>query len=166
MTVIPMQQRYDTDANWTSVNPVLRVAEIGHETDTGKTKIGDGVTSWTSLSYWNPAGISGSVSSVFGRTGAVTAQSGDYSSYYDTSGAAATAQANAESFATSAVAVETSRAEAAEALKAPLASPAFTGTPTAPTQPAGDTSNAVATDAFVSSAVSAGSAYFLRVFTV
>lgn len=57
MTIQPMQQRYDTAANWTEANPVLRVAEIGHETDTGKTKIGDGVTSWSSLTYWNPSGI-------------------------------------------------------------------------------------------------------------
>ena len=51
----------------------------------------------------------------------------------DAAGAAATAQSNAESFATSAVATETSRAEAAEALLAPLASPTFTGTATIPT---------------------------------
>ena len=49
------------------------------------------------------------------------------SSAFDAAGAAVTAQSNAESFATSAVATETSRAEAAEALLAPLASPAFTG---------------------------------------
>ena len=36
--------------------------------------------------------------------------------------------------------------------KAPLASPAFTGTPTAPTQTAGDTTTAIATDAFVMAA--------------
>jgi hypothetical protein len=46
----------------------------------------------------------------------------------DASGAAATAQANAETFATGSVATETSRAEAAEALLAPKASPTFTGT--------------------------------------
>ena len=54
----------------------------------------------------------------------------------DASGAAAAAQSNAETFATSAVATETSRAETAEALLAPKASPALTGTPTAPTWPA------------------------------
>ena len=37
----------------------------------------------------------GLVTSVFGRTGAITAQSGDYSSFYDASGAASTAQTNA-----------------------------------------------------------------------
>lgn len=52
------------------------------------------------------------------------------SSTYDVAGAAVTAQSNAEGFATAAVAVETARAEAAETLKAPLASPVFTGSPT------------------------------------
>ena len=42
------------------------------------------------------------------------------------------------------------------ALKATLASPAFTGTPTAPTPAAGDSSEALATTAFVGEALSAG----------
>jgi hypothetical protein len=42
---------------------------------------------------------------------------------------------------------------AALAAFAPLASPAFTGTPTAPTQTTGDTSTRIATDAFVATAV-------------
>ena len=52
-----------------------------------------------------------------------------------------------------AIAAEKTRAEAAEALKAPIASPAFTGTPTAPTPAAGDDSTKVATSAFVADAV-------------
>lgn len=40
-----------TAANWTSLDLVLRVGEPGFETDTGKLKIGDGVTSWNSLGY-------------------------------------------------------------------------------------------------------------------
>jgi hypothetical protein len=71
----------------------------------------------------------------------------------DASGAAVTAQSNAETFATSAVAAETNRAAAAEALLAPKASPVFTGTPTAPTQSAGDSSTKIATDAFVATAL-------------
>jgi hypothetical protein len=43
-----------------------------------------------------------------------------------------------------------------DALKAPLASPAFTGTPTAPTQSPGDNTTNVATTAFVTAAVSSG----------
>lgn len=38
-------------ATWTADNPVLLLAERGYETDTGKEKIGDGVTSWNSLAY-------------------------------------------------------------------------------------------------------------------
>jgi hypothetical protein len=45
------QQRRDTAANWTGQNPTLLNGEIGYETDTGKFKIGDGSTAWTSLSY-------------------------------------------------------------------------------------------------------------------
>ena len=55
-------------------------------------------------------------------------------------------------------AAETTRAEAAEALLAPLASPAFTGNPTAPTQTSGDSSTKIATDAFVANAVANGNA--------
>lgn len=40
-----------------------------------------------------PAGITGAVASVFGRTGAVVAASGDYSAFYDATGAAAAAAA-------------------------------------------------------------------------
>lgn len=45
------QQRRDTAANWTGANPTLLTGELGYETDTGKFKIGDGSTAWTSLSY-------------------------------------------------------------------------------------------------------------------
>jgi hypothetical protein len=54
------------------------------------------------------------------------------------------------------IAVETTRAEAAEALLAPLASPALTGNPTAPTQAPLDNSTKVATTAYTDAAVSAG----------
>ena len=45
------QQRRDTAANWTSADPTLLAGELGYETDTGKWKIGDGSTAWSSLSY-------------------------------------------------------------------------------------------------------------------
>ncbi len=50
-----MQQRGDTAANWTAGNPVLLARELGYETDTGKVKLGDGVTAWNSLAYAAPA---------------------------------------------------------------------------------------------------------------
>ena len=46
-----VQLRRGSAATWTSVNPTLSAGEVGYETDTGKYKIGDGLTSWTSLSY-------------------------------------------------------------------------------------------------------------------
>ena len=43
--------RRDTAANWTLNNPTLAAGEPGLETDTGKTKYGDGTTAWASLDY-------------------------------------------------------------------------------------------------------------------
>jgi hypothetical protein len=60
-----MQQRRDTAANWTGANPVLASGELGLETDTGKFKIGNGTSVWSSLPYV------GVVSSVNGETGNV-----------------------------------------------------------------------------------------------
>lgn len=60
MSFIRLQLRRDTAANWTSANPVLAIGEIGYETDTGKFKIGDGSTAWSSLAdYFEPGGGSG-----------------------------------------------------------------------------------------------------------
>ncbi len=59
LSVLPARiyERRDLAATWTSVNPILGPTEIGHETDTGYFKIGDGATAWNSLAYWrgNPA---------------------------------------------------------------------------------------------------------------
>ena len=46
-----IQLRRDTAANWASVNPVLASGEPAFETDTGKFKIGDGITAYNSLDY-------------------------------------------------------------------------------------------------------------------
>ena len=54
-TIGRFQVRADTAANWTSANPTLAVGEWGYETDTKKTKLGDGTTAWTSLAYYSPA---------------------------------------------------------------------------------------------------------------
>ena len=48
---VQIQLRNDTAANWTSANPVLAQGELGIESDTGKVKLGDGSTAWSSLSY-------------------------------------------------------------------------------------------------------------------
>lgn len=66
-------------------------------------------------------------------------------SLYDATGAATTAQANAEAFTTAALADY-----------APLASPTFTGIPTAPTAAALTSDTQIATTAYVDAAVAAG----------
>ena len=60
-----MQQRRDTAASWTSSNPTLASGELGLETDTGKIKIGNGSTAWTSLTY----AATGTITSVVAGTG-------------------------------------------------------------------------------------------------
>lgn len=44
-----IQLRKGTATQWSSANPILLAGEPGFETDTGKLRIGDGVTAWNSL---------------------------------------------------------------------------------------------------------------------
>lgn len=46
-----LQIRRGAASLWTSTNPTLSAGEMGYESDTGRIKIGDGTTSWTSLKY-------------------------------------------------------------------------------------------------------------------
>ena len=50
MTTIKL--RRGTASEWTASNPVLAEGEPGFEKDTGKYKLGDGVTAWNSLGYF------------------------------------------------------------------------------------------------------------------
>jgi len=43
--------RRGTAAQWTSANPTLAAGELGFESDTNRSKLGDGTTAWTSLGY-------------------------------------------------------------------------------------------------------------------
>jgi hypothetical protein len=63
--VTQIQVRRGTAAQWTSANPTLSSGEWGFETDTGKTKIGNGSTAWTSLGYVG----AGTVTSITAGTG-------------------------------------------------------------------------------------------------
>lgn len=45
--------RNDTAENWSTKNPVLLKGEMGIEIDTQKIKIGDGVATWSALTYAN-----------------------------------------------------------------------------------------------------------------
>src|SRR4051794_3230191 len=58
-----IQVRRGTAGQWSSVNPVLAQGEPGFETDTGKLKLGDGVTAWSALAYFG-ADRSGSLAVV------------------------------------------------------------------------------------------------------
>tara|TARA_B100001769_G_C22107524_1_gene598488 strand:+ start:954 stop:1505 length:552 start_codon:yes stop_codon:yes gene_type:complete len=48
---VQMQQRRDTASGWVSANPTLLLGELGYESDTGKWKVGDGSSAWSSLAY-------------------------------------------------------------------------------------------------------------------
>ena len=48
---VQIQLRRDTAANWTSEDPTLAEGELGIDLDTGRFKIGDGSTAWTSLAF-------------------------------------------------------------------------------------------------------------------
>jgi len=48
-TVIKL--RRGTASQWTSANPVLAAGEVGLETDTNRTKYGNGTQNWADLSY-------------------------------------------------------------------------------------------------------------------
>ena len=98
--------RRDTAANWTANNPTLAAGEFGHETDTGKLKLGTGAIAWNSLGYQN------NVTSVNGSTGAVTGLAPTASPTF-TGTVTIPAGASISGFA-------------------PLASPTFTGTVTLP----------------------------------
>lgn len=60
MSVIQLQFRRDTAANWTSSNPTLLAGELGLETDTLAVKLGNGSTAWNSLAYYSTKILTGS----------------------------------------------------------------------------------------------------------
>lgn len=51
MATNKIAHRVDSAADWTSNNPTLVLGEEGIESDTGRRKVGDGVTAWTGLGY-------------------------------------------------------------------------------------------------------------------
>jgi hypothetical protein len=73
--VTQIQIRRGTAAQWTSTNPTLAAGEFGYETDTGKVKIGNGSTAWTSLAY-NGAGTVTSITAGTGLSGGTITSTG------------------------------------------------------------------------------------------
>jgi len=49
-----IQLRRGSAQEWSNVNPTLAIGELGIEIDTGRIKIGDGITPWSSLRYERP----------------------------------------------------------------------------------------------------------------
>lgn len=121
--------RRDTAANWTANNPTLAAGEFGHETDTGKLKLGTGAIAWTSLGYQN------NVTSVNGQTGAVSGLAPAANPTFTGTVSGVTkgmvGLGNVDNTSDANKPVSTAQQTALD-LKAPLASPAFTGTVTMP----------------------------------
>ena len=166
--------RRDTAATWTSANSILASGEIGYETDTGRFKIGNASTAWTSLAYSAASSLDdlGNVTVPSPATGDLLKWNG--TAWVNAAGYALLASPTftgtptlpTGTIATTQTALDSSTKLAttafvttADALKANLASPTFTGTPTLPTgtiattQTAGNSTTAVATTAFVTTAV-------------
>ncbi len=49
--ITSIRLRRGTAAQWTSANPVLAAGEVGLETDTNRTKYGNGSLTWSALPY-------------------------------------------------------------------------------------------------------------------
>ena len=163
-----MQQRRGTAAQWAAADPILGAGEIGWETDTNKFKIGDGVNNWDDLNYFLDAvALGGSIDdyvpltqkgvangvATLNASAKIPAEQLDIDELSQdavntalTAGTGITKTYN-DNANTITVAVDT-------ATIAPLASPALSGTPTAPTAAAGTNTTQIATTAFVSTAVS------------
>lgn len=134
-----INQRRDSASNWTAANPVLHLGEVGWEVDTKKAKLGDGTTAWIDLDYI----VRGEVLSVNGETGTVVLDKTDI-------GLGAvdnTPDTNKPVSVFQQLAFDSMQFDIDE--KAPLDSPALTGTPTAPTPTAGDDDTSIATTEFV-----------------
>lgn len=166
MTVlnIPIQVRRGTAVQMPAV---LLVGELYFQTDTSKlyagtgtgvTIVGGGAIAWGT--------ITGTLSSQTDLQSVLTAIIASVASEIARAEAAetllatitslnneATMRANADTTNANAISAETTRATTAEALLAPKASPALTGTPTAPTAAASTNTTQLATTAFVESEI-------------
>jgi len=131
-----IESRHDTAATWASENPVLYEGEVGWETDTRKGKMGDGSSAWNDLSYL--------VGDVVVTAADLGLDQVDNTSDMDKPISTAVAAALAGKASTGSVSG-----------LAPLASPVFTGNPTAPTPSPGDNGASLATTAFVTAAIAA-----------
>lgn len=159
----PIQLAGKSAAAWVSQNATLRDRQFGFETDTGKAKFGDGVTPWNSLGYfsfWSEWGrITGTLAdqsdlatALGGKeTSIATGTSVQYwrgDKTWQTLDKSAVGLGNVNNTSDANKPVSTAQ-QAALDLKAPLASPPLTGTPTSPTASLGTNTTQIATTAFV-----------------
>ena len=143
-----IQQRRGTLAQWTLANPVLMDGEVGHEKDTGRWKLGDGVTPYISLPYKS------GVDKVAGKTGNVSLVVDDVAGAAPLVDPAFTGEPTAP---TPNEVDDSSRIATTAFVKsldyADRDSPTLTGDPKAPTPPVDDADTSIATTAFVARAV-------------
>lgn len=52
MTLFTIKQRRGLSSEWALANTVLRDGQWGVELDTGRAKVGDGITAWNDLEYF------------------------------------------------------------------------------------------------------------------
>lgn len=52
MAVVTIQLKRGKAATWESLDPILAYGEPGFEGDTGRLKIGDGISKWSELNYF------------------------------------------------------------------------------------------------------------------
>jgi hypothetical protein len=83
--VATFQGAVDTASNWSASNRVPLLDEYCFESDTGKLKIGDGVTSYNSLAYINPGLVVAGAIMVAGSGTPDSSDGVDSDYYYDIS---------------------------------------------------------------------------------
>lgn len=52
-----IQMRRGTTTQWTTANPILAAGEIGFDTTVNRTKVGDGTSTWSALTYQATSGV-------------------------------------------------------------------------------------------------------------
>ena len=60
-----LKNRIDLTRNWQQVNPILLLGEIGIESDTGFSKVGDGSSRWNDLDYMRCPGTGKIIASIY-----------------------------------------------------------------------------------------------------
>lgn len=147
--------RRGTSAQWATSTLVLAPAELGLDTTLNKLKVGNGLYTWPNLPYLNvlPSELAELSQDAINSALVVGLH---LSKTYDDAANTITIEStltNVDNTSDANKPISTATASAL-ALKAPLASPALTGTPTAPTALSTVNTTQIATTEFVQTAVS------------